>query len=85
MLAARTEKESKNLQEAKSPGDDEAQLEDDLLLPQEAETDHPFRLIEFPRNFRERLNEFPHHVRSAMAILGGWPAETPPPSTDPDV
>jgi len=50
---------------------DETEREDELLLPQEAETHHPLRLIEFPRNFRERLSEFPHHVaRSAMALLG---------------
>ena len=28
-------------------------------------------MIQFPRNFRERLSEFPQHVaRGAMAILG---------------
>jgi SEC-C motif-containing protein len=45
--------------------------EDDLLLPQDAEGNHPLRLIEFPRNFQDRLNEFPHHVaRGAMVMLG---------------
>ena len=49
----------------------DADLEDDLLLPQDAEGTHPVRLIEFPRNFNERLNEFPHHVaRGAMVVLG---------------
>jgi len=56
---------------AGSSGDADADYEEDLLLPQEAEGNHPLRLIEFPRNFLERLSEFPHHVaRSAMAILG---------------
>jgi hypothetical protein len=48
-----------------------ADQEEDLMLPQEAESQHPLRLIEFPRNFLERLNEFPRHVaRGAMTILG---------------
>ena len=52
-------------------GDAEADREEELLLQQEAEGNHPLRLIEFPRNFLERLNEFPHHVaRGAMVILG---------------
>ena len=54
-----------------SANDREADEEDDLLLPQTAEENHPVRLIEFPRNFHERLSEFPHHVaRGAMVILG---------------
>jgi hypothetical protein len=49
----------------------EADREDDMLLLQDAEETHPLRLIEFPRNFQQRLGEFPHHVgRSALAILG---------------
>ncbi len=40
-------------------------------IGQDAEGNHPLRLIEFPRNFHERLNEFPHHVaRAAMVMLG---------------
>ena len=54
-----------------SANDREADEEEDLLLPQSAEENHPLRLIEFPRNFHERLSEFPHHVaRGAMVILG---------------
>src|SRR5690242_20563581 len=54
-----------------SANDREADEEDDLLLPQTAEENHPVRLIEFPRNFHERLSEFPHHVaRGAMVMLG---------------
>src|SRR5215470_2835458 len=49
----------------------ESDIEDDLLLPQDAEGSHPVRLIEFPRAFHERLGEFPHHVaRGAMVMLG---------------
>src|SRR5262249_19467233 len=45
--------------------------EDDLLMLQDAETNHPLRLIEFPSKFQDRLNEFPHHVaRGAMVMLG---------------
>jgi hypothetical protein len=49
----------------------EADTEDELMLPEEAESQHPLRLIEFPRNFQERLKEFPRHVaRGALVILG---------------
>ena len=41
------------------------------MLPEEAESQHSLRLIEFPRNFHERLKEFPRHVaRGALVILG---------------
>jgi len=54
-----------------SAADAEADREEDLLLPQEAEENHPIRLIEFPQKFLERLNEFPHHIaRGAMGALG---------------
>jgi len=56
---------------ASAANDREADEEEDLLLPQGAEENHPLRLIEFPRNFQERLSEFPHHVaRGAMVMLG---------------
>ena len=56
---------------AANEADAEAEREEELLLPQDAESNHPVRVIEFPRNFQERLNEFPHHVaRNAMVILG---------------
>ena len=49
----------------------DADHEEELLIPQDAEGQHPLRLIEFPRNFHERLSEFPHHVaRAAMVMLG---------------
>jgi hypothetical protein len=45
--------------------------EEDLLLPQETDGNQPLRIIEFPRNFHERLNEFPRHVaRATMSMLG---------------
>ena len=51
--------------------DSDPDHENDLLLPQDAEANHPLRLIEFPRDFQERLNDFPHHVgRAAMVMLG---------------
>ena len=52
-------------------GDADADHEEELLLPQDAEGQHPLRLIEFPRDFHERFREFPHHVsRAAMVMLG---------------
>jgi hypothetical protein len=49
----------------------ESDTEEQLMLPEEAESQHPLRLIEFPRNFQERLKEFPRHVaRGALTILG---------------
>jgi hypothetical protein len=49
----------------------DADTEEELMLPEEAESQHPLRLIEFPRNFQERLKEFPRHVaRGALVILG---------------
>ena len=51
--------------------DADSDHEDDLLLPQDAEGNHPVRLIEFPRSFHDRLSEFPHHVaRGTMVMLG---------------
>jgi hypothetical protein len=70
-IQARVESLTERAQPPESAGDPEADAEEELLLPQQAEENHPLRLIEFPRNFLERLNEFPHHVaRGAMAVLG---------------
>jgi hypothetical protein len=64
VLRSRAQKEAEE-------GDAEADHEEELLLPQDAEGSHPLRLIEFPKNFHARLGEFPHHVaRSAMVTLG---------------
>jgi hypothetical protein len=49
----------------------EADKEEELMLPEAAESQHPLRLIEFPRNFLERLKEFPRHVaRGTLVVLG---------------
>ena len=71
-MEARAETLSRELaQAAPSAAHADAEHEEDLLLPQEAEGNHPIRLVEFPRNFLERLGEFPHHIaRGAMIILG---------------
>ena len=54
-----------------SSSPDGADREEELMLPEETESQHPLRLIEFPRNFQERLKEFPRHVaRGALVILG---------------
>jgi hypothetical protein len=70
-MQARVEALSEIAQSAPTAADAEAEQEEDLLLPQEAEGSQPIRLLEFPRNFLARLSEFPHHVaRGAMVILG---------------
>jgi hypothetical protein len=69
-MEARAETLSEQAQAAR-PAPVDTEHEEDLLLPQEAEGSHPIRLVEFPRDFLERLSEFPHHVaRTAMIILG---------------
>jgi hypothetical protein len=53
--------------------DPEAAAEEKLLLPAESNNadTHPVRPIDFPRNFQQRLNEFPQHIaRGAMVMLG---------------
>src|SRR5439155_4473107 len=58
-------------EQAVRPRTPEADTEEELMLPEESESQHPLRLIEFPRNFHERLKEFPRHVaRGALVILG---------------
>ena len=72
-MQARAETLAEQEQAARSRSQDAADVdqEEELMLPEDAESQHPLRLIEFPRNFLERLNEFPHHVgRGAMAVLG---------------
>src|SRR5204862_5249522 len=72
-MQARFESLSERAQPGRSENapDADAEREDELLLAQEAEANHPLRLIEFPRNFLERLHQFPHHVaRGAMVVLG---------------
>ena len=51
--------------------DSEARAEDALLLPQESGVHQPLRLIEFPRNFEQRLDALPRNIgRAALAALG---------------
>jgi hypothetical protein len=51
--------------------DSDSSAEEELLLLQESETHQPLRLIEFPRDFEERLNAVPRNVaQAALATLG---------------
>jgi len=66
---------SRDVSDAKqAEADSEAAAEDELLLPAESDTANvhqPLRLIEFPRNFDQRLNAVPRNVaRTALAALG---------------
>jgi len=65
--------------EASSPEiESEADPEDDFLPPEEGERNDPLRIIDFPRNFQEKLNELPRHIaRNAMMTLGGIAAGDP--------
>jgi hypothetical protein len=57
---------------------EEADHEEDLLLPQESDGNQPLRLLEFPRNFRDTLASCPRHVaRGALAMLGRLAAGEP--------
>jgi hypothetical protein len=68
----------RNSAAASAANDTDADNEEDLLLPQETEGTQPVRIIEFPRNFQERLNEFPRHVaRATMSTLGRIAAGEP--------
>ncbi len=50
---------------------EEADHEEDLLLPQEADGNQPVRTIEFPKDFREKLASLPKSVaRGTMTMLG---------------
>jgi len=45
--------------------------EDELLLPQDSPATHLSRLIDFPRNFDQRLRDVPRQVaRATMTMLG---------------
>jgi hypothetical protein len=57
---------------------EEADHEEDLLLPQEKEGNHPVRTIDFPKDFRERLASLPKSVaRGTMTMLGRLAAGEP--------
>jgi hypothetical protein len=52
--------------------------EGDMLLPQEPTSNHPVRLIQFPRKFSESLSAIPRHIaRSTMSTLGRIAAGEP--------
>jgi hypothetical protein len=64
---------------AQAEADSEATAEDDLLLSQDSDVHHRLRLIEFPRNFEQRLNAVPRNIGAAALaalgrIAGGEPA-----------
>ena len=70
-MQARADTLAGHEQAGASSSSDGADREEELMLPEETESQHPLRLIEFPRNFQERLKEFPRHVaRGALVILG---------------
>jgi hypothetical protein len=57
---------------------DGTDAEEDFLLPQETAASQPVRLIEFPRQFHQRLGEFPRQVaRGTLAVLGRLAAGEP--------
>jgi len=57
---------------------DGTDAEEDFLLPQETVASQPVRLLEFPRQFHQRLGEFPRPVaRGTMAVLGRLAAGEP--------
>ena len=57
---------------------EEADHEEDLLLPQEAESNQPVRTIEFPKDFRAVLLSLPKSVaRGTMTMLGRLAAGDP--------
>lgn len=62
-----------NATEATDQQDDEA-----LLLPAMMESNHPLRLLEYPKKFHETLTALPRHVsRAAQVLLGRLSAGEP--------
>ena len=62
----------------RSSADMKDSAEDELLLPQDSADTQPFRLIDFPRNFDQRLREVPRQVaRTTMTMLGRLAAGEP--------
>jgi hypothetical protein len=61
----------KNEELEQKPGDTEIDREEELLLEAEAQGTQPVRIIEFSRDFQQRLNNAPRQVAgSAMVMLG---------------
>lgn len=64
---------TRNAAEATDQQDDEA-----LLLPAMMESNHPLRLLEYPKKFHETLTALPRHVsRAAQVLLGRLSAGEP--------
>ena len=62
----------------RSSSDMKDSAEDELLLPQDSPATHPVRLIDFPRNFDQRLRDVPRQVaRATMTMLGRMAAGEP--------
>lgn len=62
----------------RSSSDMKDSTEDELLLPQDTPGPHPVRLIDFPRNFDQRLRDVPRMVaRATMTMLGRLAAGEP--------
>ena len=75
---AQTTLETLRLSAAPPAPREEADHEEDLLLPQESDVNQPLRLLEFPRNFRDTLAACPRQVaRGALAILGRLASRRP--------
>ena len=63
---------------SQAEADSEANAEDELLLPQDSDIKHPLRLIEFPRNFDQRLNVLPRPIVAAALVALGRMASGEP-------
>ncbi len=62
----------------RSSSDTRDNAEDELLLPQDSASAHPVRLIDFPRNFDQRLRDVPRAIaRASLTILGRLAAGEP--------
>jgi hypothetical protein len=63
---------------AAQPAPEEADTEEDWLLPQENSGNQPVRVIEFPKGFRESLESLPKSVaRGTLTLLGRLAAGEP--------
>lgn len=63
---------------AAAEADSQADVEDNLLLPQESPEVQPVRLIDFPKNFSQRLAQYPRRVaQAAMVMIGRLAAGEP--------
>ncbi len=76
-----TQEHLENLQNEKKPAAPapiERDAEDDLVLPEQNNSNQPVRLIDFPHKFQDTLNNVPKHVaRAAMSMIGRLAAGEP--------